>query len=284
MVTLLTLNYRIGLLYDGLINRLGRLGLPIDEAVPVYKEVPPRFLFIGVSHRRLNESRTTKRRIRVLKNKLAGLDHLVMEGTSPEAVPFSYEDLAAQHFNGSIYFPQSNYNHRAALQKHGASPNLRLLFNMLELIGCVYFDDRIPQNQRLGYAQHYFDSVSSDYREPKEVLQKMRKGLSILLAEVADRPDLLDTWYTLASELIPFEGRIRDNEVYAPFLLRMRDNVDGKIGVILGKEHLDYNISLLLGQPKEIILWEEVKRGLSQKALSALEYFSQFERRYLTNH
>ncbi len=253
---------------------------------PVYEQVFPDLLLIGVAHNEIDEVKS-RGPIRLLKSKLSSLDHLAFEGDQSvqdivsDSGKITYEQIASVYFKGQKHFLEEGYDHAEVSERHGVSIPLFGLFKavlMLPQIGAHAEPGHLLSDMRraLESGAQFYPSFNRDNIDSfLEVFPK-------LIETFTSDETLFENCFEAAAIFNKYLARVRDHAIFGAGILDLRSGYSGQKGVIFGQSHFDYLKDVLKsGFERDYIPWAHYTPTLRGESQDAIRFLEGFAREYL---
>lgn len=244
--------------------------IPQTGIAPEYRKVDD-LLLIGVNHKEIKHQKKVQRirnLVRIFVKKIRVLDHLAMEGHADirvynDAMGIrNFEQLAINSFNGEqVHFLDEDTNYAELLEKFGISKMLFGIFKLLKGFPHIVTPTASGEEVVNGM-KNYLEVGVHLYPGFRDVpVSTLNESMTKILAAIitSDLEQILDA----AEAFEKYLARFRDHIIYAPKLRKIRADHRGKIGAVLGKNHIDVLFKLLRGQKQNVYPnWAEYVKGL----------------------
>ncbi len=259
---------------------------PLIAHYPIYKQVFPDVLLIGVAHNDIDEVKS-RGPIKLLRNKLSSLDHLAFEGDqevhdiNSDMGRVTYEQIALAHFKGQKHFLDEGFNYADILERHGVSAPLFVLLKEVYMLPGIGADSEpghllsdIRKSLQIGRDIYPgFDRVDID---------SLLESFPRLIETFASDATLFENCFVAADTFNTYLARVRDHAIYGAGILDLRSGYEGQKGVIFGQSHFDYLKDLLKGGfERDYVHWAQYTPTLGRESQDAIRFLEGFAREYL---
>ena len=249
---------------------------------PVYKSIDENCMLIGISHVDFPAKlpRELKRRVKIFASVIGDLDHVCMEGTSSwnslreKGGIKDYETFAVEFAKSTdkpLYFLEDDeclgnrQTYAGILQQKGISIHQGIAFDTLQRFKDIVLSSKGRLSESL---MEFIDSLTVVMPSlGNHNRDKVMNILGILICYSAEKKggdyDLFKfeedrTWSKYFS-------RLRDHSFFIPRIALAREQLEGKIGVVIGARHIDPIIEGLSGKILSVPTWQEYVASLPEE-------------------
>lgn len=253
---------------------------------PVYTQVFPDLLLIGVLHENLPKTLYNQKKDK-FKSTIHALNQVFFESDARGAKlhdqthTLTYERIAHQ-IAKQKYFMDEQANYSAMMEECGVSRQLFMMFRVLDILPKLIQTSRNDQIVRNGIS-HYLNLTKDDYYQFRdEDIVLLEKNIDSLILELFSNISLAEKCYTLIKhEFNAYLAYTRDFLIYAP-QLKAAEKLPGKKGAILGANHVPPLEKLLhSGTNTPIIPWPAHVLTLSSELQEINTYLENFVKGHL---
>ena len=252
----------------------------MSDQIPLFNPITDDLLFIGSLHLLASElTPEIAARMDELREQVSLLDVLAIEGTQ-DAYDFAVFiddavlERAAIAASPAVAYLDKGIDYVAVGEKYGVSGVLQgvLSLNPMTKSG------KSPRQKMLN-SQRSLEVKRSQANFRTLPVEQIEKALPELILLYDQDQVVRERYFELTRMFARFKAPIRDHEIYVPRILKLMGH-PGKLGVMVGIDHVDNILRKLAGQGEEPQHWQDYVAQLPEPSQEAIRKIHDVVRRY----